>query len=277
MMHKISHLEGLLRDHINMTTPTHRQYQPIQGASPLLSPPQDAAQSSSIEGGRLTQSPSGHVRYVSQASVLESTGWPAVTDVHQSSPTSLFNFPFSADPATSRQQLLDLLPPMSLCDRLKDLYMAVFSPLFHILHDPSFEESYRRFREDPATTSLTFLALLFVIFAIATMAVADDDPLLDDLGHEPSPRSKVKRIGAKFQSSSMKCLAADGFMWQHNLDTVKTLVLIIYSFSHTSGSAWSLLGATLNIAVAVGCHVDPIRLGTSITIVQAEERRRCWA
>ncbi len=74
----------------------------------------------------------------------------------------------------------------------------------------------------------------------------------------------------------MKSLVADGFKWRHNLDTVKTLVPMIYSLSHTDGPAWSLLGTTLHIAAAIGCHVYPKNPG-NMHIIEAGERRRCWA
>lgn len=73
----------------------------------------------------------------------------------------------------------------------------------------------------------------------------------------------------------MRCLVADNFMFRHNLCTVQCLVLLIYAINHAQGPAWSLLGTTLHIAVAVGCAVDPARL--NVNRIEAEERRRCWA
>ena len=73
----------------------------------------------------------------------------------------------------------------------------------------------------------------------------------------------------------MQCLAGDQFLYQHTLQTVQALVLLIYAMNHANVSSWSLLGMTWNIAVRIGCHVDPSRLGLSV--VESEERRRCWA
>ncbi|KAJ2983860.1 hypothetical protein NQ176_g385 [Zarea fungicola] len=288
---RISHIEQLLEKQtaiISMRNPSvYNMHSPYRNRNPRSRPEVPVPTSSNpsqselagqpgIGSWRLLKSSSGHVRLLSQATGLDSVSPSPLSDQFPPCLGQQTNFPFSADVAASRQQLLDLLPPMSQCDRLKDVYMEVFSPLFHILHEPSFRSSYAEFRRQPTRVSLSFLALIFSVFGIAIMALADDDPLLDDLGHEPSVKLKSKSISGKYQSAAMKSLAADSFMWRHNLDTVKTLVLLIYSLSHTDGPAWSLLGTTLHIAAAIGCHVDPESLG-NIHIIEAEERRRCWA
>ncbi|KAF7558251.1 hypothetical protein G7Z17_g175 [Cylindrodendrum hubeiense] len=73
----------------------------------------------------------------------------------------------------------------------------------------------------------------------------------------------------------MKCLEADHYLWRHNLNTLQTLVVLIYGINHTHGQSWALLGTTRNIALSLGCHVDPDAFG--LDLVVAEERRRCWA
>lgn len=189
--------------------------------------------------------------------------------------SSNFDMLFSDNGATV-DSILDLLPPLSHCDRLKTLFLEVFSPLFHIIHEPTFNQWYDKFLRDPRAAPTTFLALLFAVFSIGVTSVGDDDPVLEELGHGTALHLKSRKLASKYQSAAIKALSADNFMWQHNLETVKTLTLLLYSTSHTTGPAWSLLGITLNIAMAIGCHVDPSNI-TGVDIVEAEERRRCWA
>lgn len=290
LLRRIAHIEQLLEKQTALVSmrdsnssgalhSPHETPSPRSRSQALASPdslPTEHAGQLGAGGWRLVESPSGHVRLLSLAAGLDPANPLSLSELSPPHAGQQTNFPFSADAAASRQQLLDLLPPMSQCDRLKMVYMSVFSPLFHILHEPSFEESYAEFRRQPTRVPLSFLALVFSVLGISIMALADDDPLLDDLGHESSLKLKFRSVTAKYQSAAMKSLVADGFMWRHNLDTVKTLVLMIYSLSHTDGPAWSLLGTTLHIAAAIGCHVDPEYLGTMHT-VEAEERRRCWA
>ena len=122
---------------------------------------------------------------------------------------------------------------------------------------------------------LSWLALLFVILAIAVTALDENHHLLRDLGREPSATTNIKKLSARYRSAAMQCLTADQFLYQHNLQTVQTLVLLIYAMNHANISSWALLGMTFNIAVRIGLHVDPSRL--SLGVVEGEERRRCWA
>ena len=73
----------------------------------------------------------------------------------------------------------------------------------------------------------------------------------------------------------MRCLTADQLLWRHNIKTLQALILLIYALNQSHGKTWVLLGMTYNIALALGCHVDPDNFGLSL--VKCEERRRCWA
>lgn len=73
----------------------------------------------------------------------------------------------------------------------------------------------------------------------------------------------------------MRCLDADQYLWQHNLQTLQTLILLIYGISHSHGPSWALLGVARNIAQSLGCHVDPENF--NMDVVEAEQRRRCWS
>lgn len=123
--------------------------------------------------------------------------------------------------------------------------------------------------------SLSWLSLLYVILALAVLSLDDDDSLINevnlDFAGDPHGLSK------HYRSLAMRCLAADGVMWRHNLRTLQSLVLLIYAMSHSQAgsSTWTLLGTTYQIALAIGCHVDPSQLG--LGLVESEERRRCWA
>ncbi len=212
LLQGISHIEQLLEKQtaiISMRDSSssgvlhspHGTQNPRRRSQALASPdslPTEHAGQPGVGSWRLVQSPSGHVRLSSQAIGLDSANPSSRSDLFPAHAGQQTNFPFLADAAASRQQLLDFLPPMSQCDRLKDVYMSAFSPLFHILHGPSFEKSYAEFRRQPARVPLSFLALVFSVLGTAVMALADDDPLLDDLGHEPSLKLKFKSISTKY-------------------------------------------------------------------------------
>lgn len=223
--------------------------------------------------GSIVTSPTGHVRYIPfntkrDADLLDRFQNP----LH---PENTSGFPFSSEMSGSGQAILDMLPPSRQCDELLTVFLDVFSPLFHIIHDPTFHSAYAEFTRNRQAAPKAFTGLVFVTLALAITALSPDNPLLSDLGGEASPAANAKSLAAKYRSAAMKCLAADDFLWQHNLHTLQCLVLLIYAINHARGPAWSLLGTTLNIAVAIGCHVDPALL--NVSVVEAEERRRAWA
>lgn len=223
--------------------------------------------------GTLVTSSTGHVRYVAFGTSHDSDLLHLFQEPIQ--PQSPSGFPFFPDMPGPQQTLLDILPPPRQCDELIAVFFEVFSPLFHILHDPTFHSEYRNFKTSPQSAPVAFLGLVFATLGLAVTALDHDHSLLTDLGREPTPALNIKALAAKYRSTAMKCLAADNFLWQHNLRTLQCLILLIYAINHAHGPAWSLLGTTLNIAIAIGCHVDPSSF--EVGYVEAEERRRAWA
>ncbi|RDW86113.1 Zn(II)2Cys6 transcription factor [Aspergillus mulundensis] len=281
-MGNVSALEGLLRQNIAVTTALLGQRNETRLPSPDSSPasslhypvehavtPEPVRQS-----GHLVATPSNHVRFVPSNDLGDSS---LIDAMHESTPDCPTGFPFFEQPGPSAvsDELLDLLPPLPQLEELKSAYFIVFSPLFHVLHDPTFHARYEDFRQNPKSVSLSFLALLFVILSLSVTALDDDNPLLMHLGRDPSPGANIRSLSAKYRAAAMRCLVADNFMFRHNLCTVQSLVLLIYAINHAQGPAWSLLGTTLHIAVAIGCAVEPSRL--NVGRIEAEERRRCWA
>ncbi|KAL4930239.1 Zn(II)2Cys6 transcription factor [Aspergillus undulatus] len=278
----VSALEGLLRQNIAVTTALLGQRNETRLPSPVSSPAAShraIVQSPSDPGhghqsGRLIVSPTNYVRFLPSNDLGDSD---LIHAMHESTPGCLTGFPFfdQQGPSLVSDELLDMLPPLPQLEELKSAYFRVFSPLFHILHDPTFHARYEEFKQNPKSVSLPYLALLFVILSLSVTALDDTDPLLMHLGRDPSPGANVRSLSAKYRCAAMRCLTADNFMFRHNLCTVQSLVLLIYALNHAQGPAWSLLGTTLHIAVAIGCAVDPARL--NVSRVEAEERRRCWA
>lgn len=277
----VSSLEELLRQNIAVTTALLGQQNEARLPSPNSSPPvsQNAIEDRPAnpipqQPGRLVVSPSNHVRFIPSNGLGDSDLIDAMQGTTSGCPTG---FPFfeQAGANAVSDELLDMLPPLPQLEELKAVYFNVFSPIFHILHDPTFHGRYDEFMQNPKRISLPFLALLFVILSLSVTALDESNPLLMHLGRDPSPGANIRSLSAKYRGAAMRCLVADNFMFRHSLSTVQCLVLLIYAINHAQGPAWSLLGTTLHIAVAVGCAVDPEWL--NVNRIEAEERRRCWA
>jgi hypothetical protein len=103
----------------------------------------------------------------------------------------------------------------------------------------------------------------------------EESTVLFDLGRNGSAIENIASLSSRYRMAAMQCLAADQYLWRHNMHTLQALILLIYGINHSHGQTWALLGTAYNIALALGCHIDPDAFG--LDIVQREERRRCWA
>lgn len=295
LLQRISDLESLLIRNIELTSISNAQHDQAL-RSPVSQddcpPPQDEpseisistctddqySQRSSIgsqrgEVGSIITSSSGHVRYVPYNTSHDHDFFHSLQNRSQLELPS--GVSLLAETISSTQSFLDMLPPFRHCDELLAVFLDVFSPLFHILHDETFKSNYAKFKQDPRNASLSFIGLVFTALGLAVTAIDKESPILADLGREASTAESVRSLAAKYRQAAMKCLASDNFMWQHNLHTLQCLILLIYAINHAQGPAWALLGTTLNIAIAIGCHIDPALF--ALHPVEVQERRRAWA
>lgn len=122
---------------------------------------------------------------------------------------------------------------------------------------------------------LSWLALLFAVLSVAVTALDEGSDLLRDLGKSPIASKSIATLTSRYRASALRCLEADHYLWRQNLQTLQALILLIYGINHSHGQSWALLGLTRNVALSLGCHVDPEHFG--LDLVEAEQRRRCWA
>lgn len=169
---------------------------------------------------------------------------------------SNIGFPFESN--VDLDTLLALLPPTQHCDYLVSRYFTLFSPLFHILHRPSFEAEYSVFAHDPQSISLSWLALLFIIIALGVTCLEDDDTVLRDLGRGANGVQIINSLGARFRSAAMKCLAADNFLANYSISTLQATILLIYAINHSQGvgQSWTILGERIHCEVDIPTLVE---------------------
>lgn len=312
LMERIARLERLLQSRVKTGTADAFEHSSLSHLPSPDSVLQSALYTESADGtssfsnfptrpserlpyGVLRRTEAGYERYVPSVASSSSALWSnpmsrqLETEIDDYSKEN--EMPFSTTSKTT-QDFLDTLPPVSQCDRLKGIYFAVFAPvrpvpfilcsiltlilqLFHILHDPTFEAAYSRFQANPDRVPLSWLALLFAVLSVSVMAVPDRDSLLQDLGRRKTTAENMSLLNARYRAAAMKCLEADHYLWRHNMHTLQTLIVLIYGINQTHGQSWALLGTAKNIALTLGCHVDPDVF--DLDAVAAEERRRCWA
>ncbi|RDW63333.1 hypothetical protein BP6252_10878 [Coleophoma cylindrospora] len=200
----------------------------------------------------------------------------ALTVLDEKSTSNESGFPFTESQAPNTKDLIGYLPPTQQTEYLKNKYFEVFSPLFHVLHDPSFHMTYAKFTNDPSSVPPSWLAILFILLSLAVSALGDDDPILKDLARGTNPSRNIQDLAKRYRDASMKCLSRQGVFWgRHNLQSLQALIMLGYAMSHCQENTWVLLGMTHHVAIALACNIDPDML--HLDHVQSEERRRCWA
>lgn len=219
--------------------------------------------------GSLRNTASGHVRYMPQ-----SLAWDPNSNLPDSTGSSdLRSSPLGS--SVDMRTLLASLPPTSVCTELVRIYFSSFASLFHVLHDPTFWRQYEMFLQDAESVRLEWLALLYTVLATAIIALSPDHSILSDLSRKRTAPEKMRELSENWRGMALRCLEADQYLWRHSVGTLQCLVLMIYSIGHTHGQTWTLLGLANHLAQSIGCHTDPE--GFSISSIEKEERRRCWA
>ncbi|EUC39854.1 hypothetical protein COCMIDRAFT_41711 [Bipolaris oryzae ATCC 44560] len=218
----------------------------------------------------------GHVRFIPSSTPADRDNSPY--DPHQALCRSV---DLSAGPyplgkrKIEMDQLLDDLPSRHHCNQLKDIFLSSFASLFHILHDPTFNQQYEDFERVPESVSPSWLALLYAIIGTSVMALGPSSGLLTDLSRKGLVADQIAELSERYRSAAFKCLQADNYLWQQNIATLQALIILIYSINHSHGQTWTLLGMAYHIALSLGCHIDPSEFG--LDVIRCEERRRCWA
>ena len=176
----------------------------------------------------------------------------------QNDPFSLpgnFCFPFPFGPRISKDEILAILPPNDGCEYLVTRYFTNLSPMFHVLHGPTFQKQYNAFRQDPSSAGLSWIALLFLICSATLKSMESDEIKLVDIWPTRSDVQNLSTISYQFRAAALICLSHDQFLIRHNLNTLEALLILIYTISNNEGveRAWTLLGEPSMVQVHGHC------------------------
>ncbi|CEN60719.1 hypothetical protein ASPCAL03153 [Aspergillus calidoustus] len=187
-------------------------------------------------------------------------------------------FPFHFGPSVSKANILATLPPRESCDYLISQYFLRLSPLFHVLHGPTFQRQYNTFLENPSGADLAWVALLFTVLSMVLNTLEEDDvPLTERLWLQHLQYTGLQGIASQYRQSAMLCLSEDNFLIRHSLNTLEALLILLYGISHNDGveQTWALLGTAHNIGIALRCNLKT--KPPSMSYIDFERRRQCWA
>ncbi|KAI1358260.1 hypothetical protein F5Y08DRAFT_322307 [Xylaria arbuscula] len=186
----------------------------------------------------------------------------------------LSDFPFSPTCAIPITGILGMLPPLPCCEYLVSAFFTHVSPLLPILDSTTFQNQFFKFVEAPGDVDLSWLAKLLIMCSLALLSQNADNSLVQELWPGCGIGDAIL-LSAKLRNLAKDCLSSAHFMIRHTLHTLEALLILVYGICHTEGveRSWALLGAALNIGIALRCHTETG--GHNAT--DKERRQLCWA
>jgi len=163
-------------------------------------------------------------------------------------------------------------PTKMECDRLVGRYFNSYDPSVHIIHGPTFQKKYDRHWQDPNSTPLVFIGMLYAIMALALQSFhrANDEP--------PEYAGRSLQLSVAFRRLTAQTLVLADIR-EPIPEMLEALVLHLQAEYGRSKDAESgvlyLVSLVVRIAMRMGYNRDPAPY-PNVKPFQAEMRRRVW-
>ncbi|RAL05410.1 uncharacterized protein BO80DRAFT_397956 [Aspergillus ibericus CBS 121593] len=176
--------------------------------------------------------------------------------------------------ATSREELLEALPPRNVVDRYLSRYFNRMDLVSSsAVHGPTFQREYEAFWADPLNVPIMWLGLLFSMICLGVQA-SDASAALREL----EAKQQTLQIET-YREKVVQCLLMGEYTkcGPYVLETVIHYVYIEFCLHRDADQdIWFLLALEVNLAMRMGYHRDPSHF-PDLTPLQGEMRRRLWA
>ncbi|KAI7030149.1 hypothetical protein KC362_g10123 [Hortaea werneckii] len=189
----------------------------------------------------------------------------------QTQPSVEMGFIFESAGAVTKEQLIAAIPEKRTADRLLSLWFNSPDPFKPIIHAPTFQEEYKRFRREPKSTPTMWLGLLFSILSLAaSFALRDSDP--------SSPRTKQVLADVTRYHSMAASAAVLADFTKPKAHTIEALILYTAGLRRDNAfmNVWLSIGLIIRLALRMGYHRDGKHY-PNISPFSGEMRRRIWA
>ncbi|KAJ6784350.1 hypothetical protein PWT90_11142 [Aphanocladium album] len=191
----------------------------------------------------------------------------------------------------SLEEILQVMPPRDVVDRLVLLYFNNMMLPLAVIHSGSFLSQYEKFWKDPYQTPILWIAMLLGIMSVASQteaawaryAYAYGAPSSSS-GEAPST-SQQPPLASPFPLSTppfVDQVAACLILGEYTKGgTYAIEALLHYQFIEVTSStdvhadSWLLSGIVTRLAYRMGYHRDPSHF-PSLTAFEGECRRRLW-
>ncbi|KAF7550711.1 hypothetical protein G7046_g7940 [Stylonectria norvegica] len=176
----------------------------------------------------------------------------------------------------TRDQILAAVPLRPVVDRLMALHFDSYIITPYLIHSKKFLKEYEGFWEEPSTTSIAWIGLMFSMLYIAAQLRAFT--INSANGQAESLEAEYLTMKDGFREKAVQCLilaryTTGGPYILETLITVLTGESILLKDGATDG--WLCISTILHLAMRMGYHRDPDHF-PDISPFEGEMRRRIW-
>ncbi|TGO69674.1 hypothetical protein BOTNAR_0008g00390 [Botryotinia narcissicola] len=181
---------------------------------------------------------------------------------------------FNTDAPPSKAKLLAALPSRRVVDKTVQIYFNGSTPSLRILHAPTFQKEYSKFWANPHDTPICWLGLLYGIMCLSLFSsyAAGEE--------HPDRRASQMQTIRTYRRNCIQCIRLSDYTKPGKYTIEAMLAHLEGEFVLSDAdqvNCYVVLGVAVRLALRMGLHRDPDRVGGQITPFQGEMRRRLWA
>lgn len=172
------------------------------------------------------------------------------------------------------EHLHTLLPPQSDVNRAVDLYLESYDRIYHVIHTPSFWDSYNTMWQGQSSDAPGHTVVL-VLLMVACVSCVGPAPPWTYVANSSKAREGAIMITQACESwinrQSQKRVSAADFQIRFLLCLTKQTTARKYK------RTWTEVGNLLRFCMSAGLHRNPDLIRKPTTPLEKELRRRIWA
>jgi hypothetical protein len=178
---------------------------------------------------------------------------------------------------TTKAEILAAFPPRFVVDNIIATYFKTADmPVTLVVHRGVFIKQYEQFWEDPMTTPIMWLTILFGMMYVVAFFTLNLNAGVGQLDDETL--FEYQNVLLTTREKMIQCLRMGNYMKgaPHTIEALLAFLQIEYvQGEDTQQGCWQLMGVIVRVAIKMGYHRDGSHF-PEMSAFEAEMRRRTW-